>query len=139
TRALLVARAGIEAELLHGVENAAMHRLEAVAHVRQRARDDGREGVREITLAQGVGETNVADLAEGCGFGHGYSILLIVDAGRLDPRYCSPLPHPVNKAHARCGQRAAERLEEMARQKKAGEGEAVADVLRRGHRRGVAQ
>ncbi len=62
-RAFLVARFGIELELAHGVEDAAMHRLQPVAHVGQRARHDGGERVGEIALAQRLGEIHVADFA----------------------------------------------------------------------------
>jgi hypothetical protein len=39
---------GLQAHLLHGVENAAMHGLQSVAHVGQGAADDHRHGVVEI-------------------------------------------------------------------------------------------
>ena len=39
---------GRQAHLLHGVENAAMHRLQSVAHVGQRAADDDRHRIVEI-------------------------------------------------------------------------------------------
>ena len=40
-----------EAHLVHGVEDAALHRLEAVADVGQRASDDDAHGVVEVGLA----------------------------------------------------------------------------------------
>ena len=48
---LRVARLGSKAHLLHGVENAAMHRLQSVAHVGQRAADDHRHRIVEIRPA----------------------------------------------------------------------------------------
>ena len=45
---LRVAPPGTKAHLLHGVENAAMHRLQSVADVGQRAANDHREGIVEI-------------------------------------------------------------------------------------------
>ena len=44
-RALLEGAVGIEPQLAHGVEQPAMHRLQAVAHVGQRARHDGRQRI----------------------------------------------------------------------------------------------
>ena len=45
---LRVAPPGAKAHLLHGVENAAMHRLQSVADVGQGAADDHRQGIVEI-------------------------------------------------------------------------------------------
>src|SRR5579872_6686680 len=42
---------GLEAHLLHGVENAAVDRLESVADIGQGAADDDRHGIVEIRLA----------------------------------------------------------------------------------------
>ena len=42
---------GLEAHLLHGVENAAVHGLESVADIGQSAADDHRHGIVEIRLA----------------------------------------------------------------------------------------
>ena len=50
-RALGVLLVRLQAHLVHGVENAAMHGLEAVANVGQRAPDDDRHGVVEIRAA----------------------------------------------------------------------------------------
>src|SRR5690348_11471409 len=47
-RALAVRLGGSEAELVHAEENPAVHRLQAVAHVGQRAADDYAHGVIEI-------------------------------------------------------------------------------------------
>ena len=59
--AFLVAAVGIEPQLEHRVEHAPLDRLEAVAHVGQRARGDGRERVGEIAAAQRVGEGDRLD------------------------------------------------------------------------------
>ena len=50
TGALAMLLAGLEAHLAHRVEDAALHGLEAVAHVGQRARGDNRHRIREIAL-----------------------------------------------------------------------------------------
>jgi hypothetical protein len=63
-----------QAQLAHGIEQAPVHRLEAVAHVGQRARHDGRQRIGEIALLERVDEAHVADLAGrrwGGGRGHG--------------------------------------------------------------------
>ena len=70
--AFLIARRGIEPQLLHRVQDAAMHRLQPIAHIRQRARHDRRQRVGEIALAEGVGEIDVADLARRRQIGHAY-------------------------------------------------------------------
>ena len=58
-----------------------MHRLQPVAHVRQRARHDRGQRVGQIALAERVGEIDVADLANNGGIGHAYetSYLLAAD------------------------------------------------------------
>ena len=48
TRRLLVGLVEFVAALVHGIENATMHRLQAVAHVGQRPRDDHAHGVIQI-------------------------------------------------------------------------------------------
>jgi hypothetical protein len=49
-RALLVRTVGHEPQLVHRIEDAAMHRLESVSHVRQGALDDDRHRVVEEGL-----------------------------------------------------------------------------------------
>ena len=69
---------GLEAHLLHGVENAAVHGLESVANIGQSAADDDRHGIVEIRLAhlvfnvdglnvQGAGAAFAAGAAESGG------------------------------------------------------------------------
>jgi hypothetical protein len=53
------------AVLEHRVEDAAMHRLQAVAHIRQRARHDHAHRVIEIGTAQLVGDRNGLDVRRG--------------------------------------------------------------------------
>ena len=67
----LEARAGVEAELAHGIEQPAMHRLQPVAHIGQGARHDGGEGIGEIALAEGIGERCQSDLLAGWAGGGG--------------------------------------------------------------------
>ena len=52
--ALLEPLLGIQTQLAHREQQPAMHRLEAIAHVGQRARHDRRYGVTQIALAQRV-------------------------------------------------------------------------------------
>ena len=60
-------RAGIEAQQPHAVEDAPMHRLEAVARVRQRAVHDGGERVGEIALLQRLAQRDLLHVAAGAG------------------------------------------------------------------------
>ena len=53
-RALAVLGVGRQVLLPHRVEDAALHRLEPVAHVRQRARGDDREGVVQVPRLRGL-------------------------------------------------------------------------------------
>ena len=57
--AFLEAGRGVQAQLLHGVDQAAVDRFEPVAHVRQAAGHDGGHGVGEVALGQGVAEAGV--------------------------------------------------------------------------------
>ena len=49
--AFAVAAIGREAKIVHGDEDAPLHRLQAVAHIRQRARDDHAHRIVQIRLA----------------------------------------------------------------------------------------
>ena len=60
-RAFLERGIGIEAQLLHGVEQPPVHRLEAIAGVRQRPIHDCRQCVSEIALFQRIAQRNVFD------------------------------------------------------------------------------
>ena len=53
-RAFLEGGAGIEAQHLHAIEDAAMDRLQPVARVGQRPAHDGRERIGEIALLERV-------------------------------------------------------------------------------------
>jgi len=57
--AFLEAGAGIELELPHRIEHAAMHRLQPVAHIRQRAVHDGGERIGKISLLQRFAQIDV--------------------------------------------------------------------------------
>ena len=54
-------RAGIEPQQPHAVEDAPMHRLQAVAGIRQRAVHDGRERIGEIALLERVAQRDLVD------------------------------------------------------------------------------
>jgi hypothetical protein len=62
-RAFLERRRGVEAQEMHGVEQPAVHRLEAVARVRQRATGDGGERVLKVPLLQRLAQRDLLDLA----------------------------------------------------------------------------
>ena len=68
--AFLVARGGIEAQLLHRMQDAAMDRLQPVAHIGQGTRHDRRQRIGQIAFAERLGEVDVADLAGQGGHGH---------------------------------------------------------------------
>jgi len=55
-RALLEGAVGIEPQQAHGVHQAAMHGLQSVAHVGQRARHDGRQRIGQIALLERLSE-----------------------------------------------------------------------------------
>jgi hypothetical protein len=61
--ALHVLAVGLEAQLVHHVQDAAVHRLEAVAHVGQRAPDDDGHGVVQIRRAHLLLEPARLDVA----------------------------------------------------------------------------
>ena len=54
---------GIQPQQAHPVENAAMHRLKAIARIRQRPIHDGGQGVGEVALFQSVAQPNLFDRA----------------------------------------------------------------------------
>ena len=60
---LAIRRAGTDAHLQHRPENAALHWLEAVAHIGNGTRRDDREGVGEETLAHLLGNGDLHDFA----------------------------------------------------------------------------
>ena len=62
--AFLEAGGRVEPQLVHRVDQPAMHRLQPVAHVRQRARHDGRQRIGEIALGQRVLEVGFLDKAD---------------------------------------------------------------------------
>ena len=67
TRALTIRLIRRDTEFVHRVQNAAMHRLEAVAHIRQRAGDDNRHCVGDERFLHLVLKVNRADaLKVGC-------------------------------------------------------------------------
>ena len=85
--AFLVARGGIKAQLLHRMQDSAMHRLEPVAHIGERARHDCRQRIGQVTLAERVGKIDVADLAGKRRHGHAS-----ITSTRIT--VCGPHPSP---------------------------------------------
>ena len=77
--AFLEAAGRVQLQLVHGPEHAAMHRLQPIAHIGQRAGGDGGHGIGEVALGEGIGERGVAHMAAGgrgfqsVGHGGGYS------------------------------------------------------------------
>ena len=60
--AFLEARIRVELQLPHGKEQTAVHRLQPVAHIGQRARHDRAQRVGQITRAQRIAERRIADV-----------------------------------------------------------------------------
>ena len=58
-----VGRSGAIAHILHRVENAAVHWLEAVAHIRQGARDNDAHGVIKVSRAHLAVDIHIAHVA----------------------------------------------------------------------------
>src|SRR5271155_2512234 len=94
---------GLQAHLLHGVENAAMDGLESVADIGQRAPDDDRHRIVEIRLAHlvfNVDGLNVESARAAVAWGRRWSqwkfgILIIrhkCSVLRRDPSRCSGRP-----------------------------------------------
>ena len=63
TGALLVGRAWVQAHIVHGVEDAAVHRLEAIARIREGAGHDHAHGVVEIGSAHLLFDQHGPDIA----------------------------------------------------------------------------
>ena len=63
---LLVGPVPLVAELAHGMEHAPVHRLQAVANVRQRSAHDHAHGVIEVRLAHLVFEIDRDDFLTYC-------------------------------------------------------------------------
>src|SRR6185503_3143454 len=63
-RRLLVLRRRREAELRHRIDDAALHRLETVRDVRQRAIEDDVHRVVEVRLARELADGRLFDLEE---------------------------------------------------------------------------
>ena len=68
TGRLLVGLIPVDAQLVHRVEHAPMHRLETVPNVRECTADDDAHGVVEVRLPHLVFEVDVQDFA--CDLGH---------------------------------------------------------------------
>ena len=73
--ALAVRGVRAHSHFVRGVQDAALHRLEAVAHIRQRAPNDDRHGVGEIRASHLLLETVGSDVSK---FGARYHLLLLL-------------------------------------------------------------
>jgi hypothetical protein len=62
-RGFLVGLVVVVSELAHGMQDAAVNRLESVAHIGQRAADDDTHGVVEVRLAHLVFEIHGKNFA----------------------------------------------------------------------------
>ncbi len=62
--AFLEAGGRIEPQQMHGVDQPPVHRLQPVAHIRQRARHDGGQRIGEIALGQRVRQARILDVAD---------------------------------------------------------------------------
>ena len=73
--AFLEAGGGVEAQQPHGMHQAAMHRLEAIAHIRQGALGDGGKRIGEVALGQRLGQRFGTDVIgfDGCAHARFYS------------------------------------------------------------------
>ncbi len=79
-------RTGVEPQQAHAIENAAMHRLQPVAGVRQRTVHDGRERVLEIALLERVAQHDLVDfrrLRWNQSFSHGEELNVGGESGKL--------------------------------------------------------
>ena len=61
---------GIELQLAHGVEEPPVDRLEAVTHVGQRTRHDGRERIGEVARTESIGQGGLSNFAGRDSFAH---------------------------------------------------------------------
>jgi hypothetical protein len=68
---LLEAATRLQPKLAHGMEQPAMHRLEAIARVRQRPVHDGRQRIGEVALLERFAQCDLLDLG---GFGWNQSL-----------------------------------------------------------------
>ena len=82
-RRFLVRAAGYQAQLVHGVKNPAVHRLEAVAHVGERARHDDAHRVVDERLLH-----LLFDEARQNPFARIGAVMSIRTEGKAGPRYC---------------------------------------------------
>ncbi len=62
--ALLEAGRRVQAQLMHGVDQPPVHRLQPVPYVGQGARHDGRERIRQVAFRQRILELSVVDSAD---------------------------------------------------------------------------
>ena len=79
-------RAGVKPQQPHAIEDAAMHRLQAVAGVRQRAVHDGRERISEVALLERVAQHDLVDFGRlfrrNQSFSHGDGLNSVAESGK---------------------------------------------------------
>jgi len=125
--AFLVARGRIETELLHRVQDPAVHGLQPVAHIGQRTGHDRRQRIGEIALPERIGEVDVADLAGKGRRGHA-SITSRRRRARgvsaADRSSHSRLPHALGQPGSCRREGAALRREHVMRQEMSSQGHA---------------
>ena len=102
-RRFLESAGGVELELAHGPQQAAMDRLQPVAQVGQRPCGDGGERIDEVSLGQRAVEGRIDDRVEGVGIGDfvgGHGRGLATPAHRDEMAFatyrqvfCRPAPH----------------------------------------------
>ncbi len=92
-------RSRIEPQQPHAVEDAAMHRLEAVAGIGQRAVHDRRERVSEVTLFQRLAQLNLVNLRglrRNQSFSHGDGLNFWGESGKAQIGATRSAPKPVD-------------------------------------------
>ncbi|MCW0466481.1 hypothetical protein NB705_003554 [Xanthomonas sacchari] len=101
TRRLVVGLVAVRAQLVHREQHAAMHRLEAVARIREGTPHDHAHGVIEVALAHLVFQVDLDDFLGG--FCHSGSVSLVADRPPRRPATGGPA------AAARLGRTAVDR------------------------------
>ena len=110
-RALLEAARGIELQLPHGVENAPVDRLQAVAHVGQRPVQDRGQRVGQIALFQRLAQIdgfNGARAGQNRSIAHGLGINAPASGSQVPVAPQRPQSHSLQRSAVSCLQRPVE-------------------------------